>query len=44
MKITEGRLGGGLLMSQPLRATAGFTGPAAVTVGLPAGVRRPRRP
>jgi putative ABC transport system permease protein len=35
VKVTDGRFGGGALLSQPLRATTGFAGPPSIAVGLP---------
>ncbi len=41
MKITDGRLGNGVLLSQPLRATTGFAGATSVTIGLPDAAQQP---
>jgi putative ABC transport system permease protein len=41
VKVTDGQLGAGVLLSQPLRATAGFATATSIAVGLPGAAQQP---
>jgi putative ABC transport system permease protein len=41
VKVTDGRLGDGVLISQPLQAAQGFAGATTITVGLPGAAEDP---